>query len=117
MQNLELASDFLLDPVGDLAPDPFPVRPEAERGRIELDRVLAAPATAHCSFRYNWEANPVVPARKRERPDKASDLVGGDQGRGRTADLPLFRGPIVTGNRDRRQPFYLHKHLVRAITP
>ena len=48
----------------DLAPVPLPVRSEAERdspdvpvlGRIEIDRVLAVPATARCGLRHNLEA-------------------------------------------------------------
>ena len=50
MQRLELVPHVLLGAAGDLAPDPLPVRPEAERDgtdvpvlrRVEVDRVFAA---------------------------------------------------------------------------
>jgi hypothetical protein len=52
----EFVPDFLLGASSDLAPEPLPVRPEAERdgtdipvlGRIEVDSVFAVPATARC---------------------------------------------------------------------
>jgi hypothetical protein len=54
VQRLELVPDLGLGAPGDLAPVPLPVRPEAERdgtdvpvlGGVEIDRVLAVPATA-----------------------------------------------------------------------
>jgi hypothetical protein len=54
VQRLELVPDFGLGAPGDLEPVPLPVRPEAERDRpdlavlggVEVDRVLAVPATA-----------------------------------------------------------------------
>ena len=56
VRRLELVSDLRLGPAGDLAPDSFPVRPEADRDRpdvavlrrVEVDRVLAVTATARC---------------------------------------------------------------------
>ena len=56
----ELVPDLGLGPPCDLAPDPLAVRPEADRDRpdvavlrrVEVDRVLAIPATARCVVRH-----------------------------------------------------------------
>ncbi len=60
VRRLQLVPDLGLGPAGDLAPDPLPARPEANRDRpdiavlrrIEVDRVLAMTTTARCVVRH-----------------------------------------------------------------
>jgi hypothetical protein len=62
VERLELVPYVLFGAAGDLAPDTLPVRPEAERDgtdapilrRIEVDRVLAAAATARLMRALIW---------------------------------------------------------------
>ena len=85
MCRLELVADFSLGPPGDLAPEPLPFRSEADRDRtdvavlrrVEVDRVLAVPATARNPFGF---------PRREPVPGRGSELVV----RGRV-ELPTFR--------------------------
>src|SRR5690242_6497709 len=99
MCRLELVADFSLGPPGDLAPEPLPVWPEADRDRpdetvlrrVEVDRVLAMTATTRRCVRHRAEGNsflgsPFGSPRREPIPERGSELVV----RGRV-ELPTFR--------------------------
>jgi hypothetical protein len=77
-----------------LAPTTLPVLPEAERhssdvpvlGGIEVDRVLAVPATSRCRARHKRGPDPLAPCEEGDSPEKAADLVVRDR-----IELSTFR--------------------------